>query len=207
MHTRQIVVTGVVTVSALTAAVVILFGAAAGGPGAHQARALPARKAELSAAASVPTPSTTISTEPDGCINGLTAAAQSTCQAFAAQQSQQNATMYPASGAVISVRQAIADATEPSEAGATFDAVEMTYTKAATYMETGNPNLSPTMPVYIVTAHLASPQSNSLAINASDESSYTAVSVLLNAITGQAVDSCSGCDIVQANDTVVSALG
>ncbi len=210
MHARQIVVPGVVMVTALTFAVVILSASVAGGPGAQPPRAVSARAETAATSATTTGPSTTIGTAPDGCINGLNGAATTACQAFSAQQSQQNATLYPATGTVISAHQAIADATEPAdpdETGATFDAMEMTYAKAAHYMETGNPNLSLTMPVYIVTAHLATPQNIEMGPTDLYDTSYTSISVLENAVTGEAIDSCSGCDIVRPGNTAVSALG
>jgi hypothetical protein len=192
----------VVLIGLVAAALLVVSGALIG------TRGVPATTSNASTTVSS-APSTTIGMTPDGCINGLAPAAAAQCQAFATQEDQQSATLYPASGAVIPMSQAIADATDSNATGATVYAAQMTFAEASTYIEAGSPNpsLSPTMPVYMITVHLATPQQNTLTPSPAYDTTYSYFSELENAITGDGIVSCDGCDIVQPDGSLVSALG
>ncbi len=139
---------------------------------------------------------------PSYCMPGLTTVSQvALCEAEHSQLSEQAASTWPASGVSISENTAIQDAQLPNETGASFYAFSTTYAQAATYLsEAPNPRVSTTTPVWIVTTHLSTPATNHMAASpATPESTYSFVTVIEDAVNGAPIDSCDGCDVVQAS--------
>lgn len=151
---------------------------------------------------------TTTVSVPTNCMPGITTAAQvAECQSEQARLSQQDASTWPTTGTAISSSQAVGDAELPSQAGASYYATSTTYGQAGTYLETGNPNISADLPVWIVTVHLATPSSSMMgASSATPSTSYSYVTVVEDAYNGAPIVSCDGCNVVQPDGTVESAL-
>jgi hypothetical protein len=154
------------------------------------------------------------SSVPPYCLPGTPTGEIAACESEHQQLATQAGELWPTSGTSISAPAAASDATSAlpssSTVGGVFSALT-TYGEAGQYLEATNAFVSTSTPVWIVTVHFtSSAPASALWMGATPPPSGwngpNALSVILDAISGKPIDTCVGCDVVQSDASLRSAL-
>jgi hypothetical protein len=136
------------------------------------------------------------------------------CETEHAHLVKQDEAIFPLHGAILPVNQILAPVahTTTSPHGPSIVAAYAsltTYGDAGRVFEANNPAVDPNAPAYIVTQHW----SGGIGVWMGPVSPPpgwkppTVSTVVVSAITGEGMDSCTGCDVVQPDGTLHSATG
>lgn len=149
----------------------------------------------------------------DGSLPGFTL---SQCEATHEQMQTQATQLWPAQGSVMSAAAAAAAGSTSGAKDITGQVVtvtatneyETTYADAGKLMEATDPFVAPTTPVWIVTKEWSGPimTRTEVGLHAppANWTPPTVSTVIIDAISGNPIDSCLGCDIVQPGGRVIA---
>ncbi len=200
------------------AVVILVVGCSSGGgdPRWREVSAPTTTNVTTSATAATtaaPWPSADRSVPPSCAPSTSTAAQVTSCSTEHARLVKQDEQIFPVHGTILSVNQILSllDHTTTSPHSPSIVAAYAsltTYGGAGRVFEANTPAVDPNAPAYIVTQHWSSGIGVWMGPVAppSGWKPPTVSTVVVSAITGKGMDSCTGCDVVQPDGTLRSAL-
>jgi hypothetical protein len=200
--------------ASLTAAALLVAGCSRGGGKQARPTNLTTSTTDATTAAPYNRPSADRSVPPSCAPSTSTAAQVTRCSTEHARVVKQDEQIFPVHGTILSVNQILAllDHNTTSPHGPSVVAAYAfltTFGGAGRAFEADNPAVDPNAPAYVVTQHWSSGIGGWMGPVAPPPGwkSPTVSSVVVSAVTGKGMDSCTGCDVVQPDGTLRSALG